>query len=440
MKDHLKLAVIGGGSSYTPELIEGILQRADHLPVAELWLADIPDGERKLEIIAGLAARMAEAAQVPMKIYATLDRTAALRDADFVVSQFRVGGLDARAKDESIPLKYGIIGQETTGPGGFCNAMRTIPVLMEICREIEAVAPNAWLINFTNPSGINAEAILNYTNVRSMGLCNVPICMKRDIAKLLEVAPERIDADFLGLNHMGYVPAVYLDGENILPQLLELYRTGKDGPLHQKLEAISDMVWDSDFLSALGMLTSPYHRYYYANAKMLAEEQRDMAEKGSRARQVQKIEEELFTVYADRQLHEKPKQLEQRGGAYYSEAAVSLIDAIYCNRMEVHTVNIKNQGAITGLDYDAVIETNALIGRRGAVPLVLGKMPAHVAGLISEVKAYEQLTAKAAVERSYSGALMALLANPFVTDYQTAKAMLAEMIEAHRPYLGDLHD
>jgi 6-phospho-beta-glucosidase len=425
MKDRLKLAVIGGGSSYTPELIEGILQRADHLPVAELWLVDIPEGEQKLEIIADLARRMAEAAHVPLEVHATLDRAAALRDADFVVSQFRVGGLDARAKDESIPLKYGIIGQETTGPGGFCNAMRTIPVLMDICREIEELAPHAWLINFTNPSGINAEAILNHTEVRSMGLCNVPICMKRDIAKLLEVAPERIDADFLGLNHMSYIPAVYLDGEDILPRLLE---------------AISDIVWDADFLSALGMLTSPYHRYYYANAKMLAEEQRDMAEKGSRARQVQKIEEELFAVYADQRLHEKPKQLEQRGGAYYSEAAVSLIDAIYCDRMEVHTVNVKNQGAIADLDYDAVIETNALIGRRGAVPLVLGKMPTQVAGLISEVKAYEQLTAKAAVERSYSGALKALLANPFVNDYQTAKTMLDEMIEAHHPYLGDLHD
>lgn len=440
MKKELKLAVIGGGSSYTPELIEGILQRKDCLPVRELWLVDIPEGEHKVEIIAGLARRMAEAAEVELEVHATMDRRAAIAGADFIVSQFRVGGLDARAKDESIPLKYGIIGQETTGPGGFCNAMRTIPVLMDICREIEELSPEAWLINFTNPSGINAEAILNYTKVRSMGLCNVPICMKRDLAKLLEVEPERVDADFVGLNHMTFVPAVYLDGENILPNILDLYIHGKDGPLHQKLEAISDIVWDKDFLSAMGMLTSPYHRYYYAGAKMLAEEQADMASRGSRAMQVQKIEEELFEIYADQQLHEKPKQLEQRGGAYYSEAAVSLIDAIYNDRMEVHTVNIQNRGAITGLDYDAVIEANALIGKRGAVPLTIGKIPARISGLIHEVKAYEQLTAKAAVERSYTGALMALMSNPFMNDYATAKAMLDEMIASHPAYLGDLHN
>lgn len=440
MKKELKLAVIGGGSSYTPELIEGILQRKDCLPVRELWLVDIPEGEHKVEIIAGLARRMAEAAGVELEVHATMDRRAAIAGADFIVSQFRVGGLDARAKDESIPLKYGIIGQETTGPGGFCNAMRTIPVLMDICREIEELSPEAWLINFTNPSGINAEAILNYTKVRSMGLCNVPICMKRDLAKLLEVEPERVDADFVGLNHMTFVPAVYLDGENILPNILDLYIHGKDGPLHRKLEAISDIVWDKDFLSAMGMLTSPYHRYYYAGAKMLAEEQADMASRGSRAMQVQKIEEELFEIYADQQLHEKPKQLEQRGGAYYSEAAVSLIDAIYNDRMEVHTVNIQNRGAITGLDYDAVIEANALIGKRGAVPLTIGKIPARISGLIHEVKAYEQLTAKAAVERSYTGALMALMSNPFMNDYATAKAMLDEMIASHPAYLGDLHN
>lgn len=440
MKKELKLAVIGGGSSYTPELIEGILQRKDCLPVRELWLVDIPEGERKVEIIAGLARRMAKAAGVELEVHATMDRRAAIAGADFVVSQFRVGGLDARAKDESIPLKYGIIGQETTGPGGFCNAMRTIPVLMDICREIEELAPEAWLINFTNPSGVNAEAILNYTKVRSMGLCNVPICMKRDLAKLLEVEPERVDADFVGLNHMTFVPAVYLDGENILPRILDLYVHGKEGPIHQKLEAISDIVWDKEFLSAMGMLTSPYHRYYYAGAKMLAEEQSDMASRGSRAMQVQKIEEELFEIYADQKLHEKPKQLEQRGGAYYSEAAVSLIDAIYNDRMEVHTVNIQNRGAITGLDYDAVIETNALIGRRGAVPLTIGKIPVRISGLIQEVKAYEQLTAKAAVERSYTGALMALMSNPFMNDYATSKAMLDEMIAAHPGYLGDLRD
>ena len=438
MKAGLKFAVIGAGSSYTPELIEGILQRQESLPVRELWLVDIPAGAKKLEIITGLTRRMAQAAGADLEIRATLDRPEAIRGADFVITQFRVGGLDAREKDERIPLKYGIIGQETTGPGGFCKAMRTIPVLMEICRDIEALSPNAWLINFTNPSGINTEAVLNYTKVRSIGLCNIPLCMKRDLARLLDVDPKRIDADFVGLNHMSFVPAVYLDGEDILPRVLELYRQD-DPALHEKLEAISDIVWPDSFLDGMGMLTSPYHRYFYANRMMLEQEKADLAGPGCRAMQVRKVEHELFEIYADQAVHTKPKQLEQRGGACYSEAAISLIDAIYNDRKEVHTVNLKNRGAIADLDYDAVIEANALIGRRGAVPLTLGKMPRHVAGLIHAVKTYEQLTVQAAVERSYEGALMALMSSPFLDDFATAKAMLDEMIAAHPDYLGDLH-
>lgn len=436
-KDALKVAVIGGGSSYTPELIEGILNRKDRLPVRELWLVDVPMGEKKLSIIAGMARRMADKVGAQMEIHATLNRKEAISGADFVITQFRVGGLDARAKDESIPLKYNVIGQETTGPGGYAKALRTIPVILDICREIEETAPDAWLINFTNPAGIITEAILNYTKVKAMGLCNVPIGIKKDIAKLLNVDASRVNVSFMGLNHMSYAYSVTLDGEEILPKLIETY-DHPDADLAKKLEAISDIVWPAPFLRSLGMITSPYHRYYYRNRMMLEEEKASMAKEGSRAMQVKEIEKALFVKYADPTVCEKPKELEKRGGAYYSEAAISLVDAIYNDKQEVHTVNVQNCGTITNLPYNAIIETNALIGAQGAAPLRIGEMPARVAGLVNYVKAYEQLAVRAAVEKDYDIALSAMMANPFIDDYEAGKAILDELIQEHTPYLDYL--
>lgn len=436
-KDDLKVAVIGGGSSYTPELIEGILNRKDRLPVRELWLVDVPMGEKKLAIIADMARRMADKVGAQMEIHATLNRREAISGADFVITQFRVGGLDARAKDESIPLKYNVIGQETTGPGGYAKALRTIPVILDICREIEETAPEAWLINFTNPAGIITEAILNYTKVKAMGLCNVPIGIKKDIAKLLNVDSSRVNVSFMGLNHMSYAYSVTLDGEEILPQLIEMYEH-PDAEMAQKLEAISDIVWPAPFLRSLGMITSPYHRYYYRNRMMLEEEKESMAKEGSRAMQVKEIEKALFVKYADPSVCEKPKELEKRGGAYYSEAAISLVDAIYNDKQEVHTVNVQNRGTITNLPYNAVIETNALIGAQGAAPLRIGEMPTRVAGLVNYVKAYEQLAVRAAVEKDYDIALSAMMANPFIDDYEVGKAILDELIQEHTPYLDYL--
>lgn len=436
-KDSLKFAVIGGGSSYTPELIEGILNRKDHLPVRELVLVDVPMGAEKVSIIEAMARRMAEKAGADIKIYATMDRRAAIKGADFVITQFRVGGLDARAKDEAIPLKYDVIGQETTGPGGYAKALRTVPVILDICKDIEELSPDAWLINFTNPSGIVTEAILNYTHVKALGLCNVPIGAKKNIAKALDVDFNRVQASFMGLNHMNYIYSATLDGEEILPKLIDMF---DNPPEHARpyLEDMTDIIWPMPFLRSLGMLTSPYHRYYYRNRMMLQQEKDDMAKNGSRAMQVKAIEKELFEKYRDPNLCVKPKELEQRGGAYYSEAAISLIDAIYGNRNEIHTVNLQNHGTISNLPYNAVIEANAIIGAGGATPLAIGEMPTRVAGLVNEVKAYEQLAVKAAVEKSYDIALAAMLANPFINDYEVGKAILDELIEAHSPYLDYL--
>lgn len=432
MSKTLKIAVIGGGSSYTPELVEGILNRKDELPVSELWLVDIEDGKQKLEIIEALTKRMVEKSGLNIKVFATLNRREAINDADFVITQFRVGGLKAREKDELIPLKYDVIGQETTGPGGFAKAMRTIPVILDICREIEELAPDAWLVNFTNPAGIITEAVKTHSKVKVLGLCNVPLCTKMDIAKLLKVDSKRVEADFVGLNHMNYITNVYLDGHSILDEIIKKYNKLE---YREQVEAISDIVWDIDFIKSLGMLTSPYHRYYYITKTMLEEEKESVRTNGSRAMQVQRLEKSLFELYKDENLNVKPKELEGRGGAYYSDAAISLISAIHNDKNEIHTINVLNNGTITNVASDAVIEANCIVGRNGAEPIHIGAAHTKIAGLINYVKSYEKLTIKAAVSGSYHDALMAINANPLVNEYADAKAILDELLIAHKPYL-----
>lgn len=428
----LKIAVIGGGSSYTPELIDGFIKRKDELPVNEIYLVDIPEGESKLNIVGNLAKRMVKKAGLNTKIILTLDRKDAIKDADYIITQLRVGGLKARAKDESIPLKYNTLGQETTGAGGFAKALRTIPVIMDICNDIEELSPNAWLINFTNPAGLIAETVLRYTNVKAMGLCNVPVNMKNTTAKIFGVEPERIRMDFMGLNHLSWAYKIYLDGTDITKEVIE--KNLDENALNMK--NIPALKWDKDFLTQLNMLPSSYLRYYYMKDQMVKDQIRDQKEgKGSRAEQVMKIEKELFKIYEDKELDIKPPQLEKRGGAYYSEAAVSLISAIHNDKKEIHTVNIKNKGAISNLDDDVVIECNALIDKTGATPLSIGEMPPVINALVQHSKAYELLASEAGVTGDYFKALMALSSNTFIPSVTVAKELLNDILEANREYL-----
>ncbi|HYG58973.1 MAG TPA: 6-phospho-beta-glucosidase, partial [Symbiobacteriaceae bacterium] len=256
----MKIATIGGGSSYTPELIDGLIRRAAELPVREIWLVDVPEGHAKLEIVGNLARRMVARAGLDIAVHLTLDRRQALDGADFVTTQFRVGQLEARARDERIPLRYGVIGQETTGPGGFAKALRTIPVILDICRDMVELCPDAWLINFTNPSGILAEAILQHApQIKSIGLCNVPIGMRMGVARILDVDVNRVAIDFAGLNHLVYGLHVYLDGQDITGQVMETLAGGGS----MTMRNIADLGWEPDFIRSLNMLPCPYHRYYY---------------------------------------------------------------------------------------------------------------------------------------------------------------------------------
>ncbi|HAS6646226.1 TPA: 6-phospho-beta-glucosidase [Vibrio parahaemolyticus] len=430
-REAIKLAIIGGGSSYTPELVEGVIKRLDYLPVKQIHFVDIESGAEKLEIIKGLAQRMVDKAGADIEIKADFDRRAAIKGADFVMTQFRVGGLAARANDERIPIKYDVIGQETTGPGGFAKALRTIPVILDICKDIEELAPNAWMLNFTNPAGLVSEAVSKYTKVKSIGLCNVPVSMEMMIAEMMDCEPTELQLEFAGLNHLVWVHKAWLKGEDITQTVLEKVGDGANF----SMKNIWEEPWDPAFLKALGAIPCPYHRYFYQTDAMLAEEKQSAGEKGTRAEQVMETENALFKLYQDPNLDHKPKELEERGGAYYSDASLNLVDSIYNNRNSIHVVNVLNNGAINGLPDDAVIECSAVIGSWGAKPLAVGELSNNIKGLLHQVKAYEQLTIEAAVEGNYDKALMALTNNPLVPDIGRAKAILDELLAVNAPYL-----
>lgn len=428
----LKITVIGGGSSYTPEIIDGFIKRKDELPIGEIDLVDIEEGKEKLSIVGDLAKRMLKKAGLDVKVVLTLNRREALENSDFVVTQFRVGGLDARARDERFPLKYDVLGQETVGPGGFTKAQRTIPVILDICGDIKEICPSAWLINFTNPSGMVTEAVLKYTDIKCIGLCNVPIHMKMDIVSMLDVDSKDVFIEYVGLNHLVWGRNVWYKDENVTKKVIEKLKDGAS----LTMKNISDLKWPKEFLDALGMVPCPYHRYYYMTDRLLKEEKEASETIGTRAEQVKKIEEKLFEIYKNTELNTKPVELEKRGGAYYSDAAVSLISAIYNDKKDIHTVNIKNNGTIKGIPDDSVIEVNCIVDKRGATPLAL-KSPVEqkILGLIQSVKAYEILAVEAAVHGDKNAAIMALANNPLIPSIDTAIKLFDELYELNKEYL-----
>ncbi|MGF1697857.1 6-phospho-beta-glucosidase [Vibrio lamellibrachiae] len=436
-KKSLKLAIIGGGSSYTPELVEGVLKRLEYLPIKEIHFVDIEAGKEKLKIIEALSKRMIAKANAEIEVRAGFDRREAIKGADFVMTQFRVGGLYARASDERIPLKYDVIGQETTGPGGFAKALRTIPVILDICKDIEELAPNAWMLNFTNPAGLVTEAIAKYSKVKSIGLCNVPVSMQMMIAEMMDCQPDELQLEFSGLNHLVWVNKAWLQGEDITEKVLQKVGDGANFSMNN----IFEEPWDPEFLAALGAIPCPYHRYFYQTDAMLAEEKESAKDQGTRAEQVMETERALFELYQDENLAEKPKQLEERGGAYYSDASLNLVDAIYNNRNSIHVVNVVNNGAIRALPNDAVIECSAVVGSWGAKPLAVGDLSPKISGLLHQVKAYEQLAIEAAVHGDTNHALMALATNPLVPDITRAKAILNDILRENSDYLPQFkHD
>jgi 6-phospho-beta-glucosidase len=414
----VKVAVVGGASTYTPELVEGLVTRADRFPLDDLVLLDI-DPER-LEVVGGLAGRMLAKAGYEGALTLTGDRDRALEGADFVVVQLRVGGQAARYLDESIPPRFGRVGQETTGPGGFAKALRTVPVVLELAEEMSnRGAPGAWFIDFTNPTGLVTQALLDEGH-RAIGLCNVAIGFQRRFAEAFGVGPERVELEHVGLNHLSWERAVRVDGVDRLPEILST-----------RMDLVADDDMPGELIGALGAIPSYYLHYYYLTDEVI---ERQRTER-TRAEEVMDIEAGLLELYRDPDLAEKPELLERRGGAFYSEAAAQLIASLHEGTGDVQVVNVRNDGALPDLPDDAVVEILARIDRDGAHPIPVAPLAPEMLGLVEHVKAYERLAVQAATTGDRTIALKALMTNPLAGDYRTAVPLLDALLEENRQHL-----
>ncbi|MHC1684207.1 MAG: 6-phospho-beta-glucosidase [Clostridiaceae bacterium] len=431
-KDKIKIVTIGGGSSYTPELIEGYIKRQDQLPIKEIWLVDIEDGKEKLEIVGNLAKRMVEKAGLDWEVHLTLDRREALKDADFVSTQFRVGLLDARIKDERIPLSHGILGQETNGAGGMFKAFRTIPVILDIVKDMKELCPNAWLVNFTNPSGMVTEAVLKYGDFEKVvGLCNVPISHNMKESKLIGKEVDELVFQYAGLNHHHWHKVYDKEGTEVTSEIIEkIFENGG-----QVLGNIHEIPFFEEQIRDLGMLPCGYHRYYYLTDDMVKNELEEFAKNATRAETVKKLEDELFELYKDPNLKEKPEQLTKRGGTYYSDAACELIASIYNDKRTDMVVSTRNNGALADLPYDCAVEVSSIITGKGPMPINFGKFPAAQRGMVQVMKAMEEITIEAAITGDYGKALQAFTINPLVPSGKIARTLLNEMLVAHKKHL-----
>jgi 6-phospho-beta-glucosidase len=413
----MKLAVVGGGSTYTPELVAGLARERDRLDLRELVLHDI-DPERR-EIVGGLAGRMLEAAGYDGALTVTDDLDRALDGASFVLIQLRVGGQAARLTDETIPLACGCIGQETTGAGGLGKALRTVPVVLEIAERVgELAAEDAWIVDFTNPVGIVVRGLLDAGH-RAVGLCNVAIGVQRQVAGMLDIEPDRVQVDQVGLNHLTWVRAVYVDGDDVLPELIG--------------ERVDELAFDfpPSLLERLGAIPSYYLRYFYLHDRVL-DEQRDAK---PRAQEVAEIEAELLELYRDPALTAKPALLARRGGAYYSEAATQLVAALASDRGDVQVVDVRNNGTLAGLADDDVVELPARIRRDAIEPLEQAPLAPELLGLVQHVAAYERLAAQAAVSGDRELVYKALLTHPLVGQAPKAEQLTNDLLEGGREHL-----
>jgi 6-phospho-beta-glucosidase len=413
------VGIIGAGSSYTPELIERLVQMRSALPVTELILMDIDPA--RLDIMAGFCRRFLRHLGHEIPIRTTTDRREAIAPSRFLIVQIRVGGNAQRIQDEKIPLKYGIIGQETTGPGGMFKGLRTIPAILDIARDVERLNPAAWIINYANPTGLNAEAALKHTRANFVGLCSGGLFPRWFVSDALGVPQESVFYSYFGLNHFNFAYDLTVNGRPLTDA---------------EFDRVADKAtWGQvapDLIRVLRLIPSPYLQYFYHRARGVKQAQ---AKAHTRGEEVQEIEKELFAQYADPAQVSKPAALAKRGGGGYSEIALGVMDAIYNNRERVMVVGTTNRGAVDRLPDDAVLEIPCVVNAAGIFPVRQPKVPDSVWGLVAAVKNYEQLAVDAAVTGSRRKALEALLAHPLVMDYDTAVPLLDEMLAANRSFL-----
>ena len=412
--EEMKLAVIGAGSTYTPELVSGLMRERERIDVDDLVLHDI-DPERR-DVVGGLARRILDRQGFSGALAMTGELDRALDGAGVVLIQIRVGGQAARLRDETIPAACGCVGQETTGAGGLAKAMRTVPVVLEIAqRARELAAPDAWIIDFTNPVGIVTRALLDAGH-RAIGLCNVAITFQRQIAAQLGVPPESVLVDQVGLNHLTWIRAVWVDGHEILEQVISDHG---DALAHE-------IGLPRALIERLGAIPSYYLRYFYAEREVVAEQRTTRP----RAQTVAEIERRLLDLYRDPSLREKPALLEQRGGAFYSEAATQLVASLAADSKDIQVVDVRNGGVLAGLADDDVVEVPARIGREGAVPVPQPPLAPELLGLVQHVASYERLAASAALSGDRARARLALMAHPLVREYGLADGLLERLLAA----------
>jgi 6-phospho-beta-glucosidase len=430
----MKVAVIGGGSTYTPELVNGFLARTSSFPLTDLWLMDV--AAERLGIVGGFAQRMVAAKGNPFVVHLSTDQREAVRGAGYVITQLRVGGMHARRADEYLGRRHGLIGQETTGVGGIAKALRTIPIALQIARDMGELAPGALLVNFTNPAGLVTEALARHApQVPSVGVCNVAITTKMNILETLTkgsdawqgfagLTPERAELDTLGLNHLSWHRGFTVDGRDLWPQLLEGYLA--------QLRADRDPEWDPHTIESLGMIPNYYLQYYYYRDRKLAEQEKWPP---SRAEVVMAVEKDLLAEYARADRTEPPEDLMKRGGAYYSTVATQLLNAHYNDLGETHVVNTRHGGAVRGWPSDWVLEIPCRVDGRGIHPLRAEPLPPPCFGLLAHVKMVELLTVEAAVYGDRNAAYQALLTHPLGPTADRVQAVLDDLLETHRAHL-----
>lgn len=423
----MKLAVIGGGSTYTPELIDGILQRHDCLPISVIHLVDID--LTRLVTIAEFAKRMIKAAGRQIELEYSTDIRTGIRGSSFVVSQFRIGSQKARHRDEMLGRKYGLVGQETVGVGGFAKALRTIPVALNVAQIIEEEAPDAMLLNFTNPAGLITQALKSHApKVKSIGLCNVPWNTRIDIANALNVSASSVEFDYVGLNHLSWIRGVKVDGADRSPEAIAAFR----GLTINKATPGDSPAWIQSTIDYLQAIPNYYLLYYYEE-KAWIDYQRNNP---TRASEVMKIEDILMAKFADESLVTKPAELMERGGAYYSDSAAELMADIHNDAGTIHIVNTLNNGAIAGFPDDAVMEIPAVITKSGAVSVKADAMRPDIDALVSSVKDFEMLTIDAALTGNEQSALLALLSNPLGPDSSQARDLWRDLRAENNGLIG----
>ena len=425
----MKVAVIGGGSTYTPELIMGFMQRAESFPLTELWLEDI-DAER-LKIVGGFAQRIAASHHAPFKVILSTDQREAVRGASYVITQLRVGQMPARREDEYLGLRHGLIGQETTGVGGLAKALRTIPVILQLAHDMAELAPDALLVNFTNPAGLITQALSMFApGVPAVGVCNVAITTRMQLTERLEkklgskIDPSRTELNTLGLNHLSWHRGFKVDGEDMWPEVLREYVA--------ELRNEEEPETPPELVENLKMIPNYYLGYFYSTHHKL-EQQKHWPP--SRAEEVMEVEKDLMRAYADPSNTEPPADLMKRGGAYYSTVATQLLNAHYNDLGETHVLNALHDGAVEGWPLDWVLELPCRVDRKGVHPIATTPLPDTCFGLIAQVKSYELLTARAALSGDRSLLYQALLAHPLGPEADQVQAVMDDLLETNRKYL-----